>query len=77
MRLPNGPEDGALPLDHVKSVLRDQGIRVVDVDGWTILQKDTILRTLKFKDPVYREVLQGLWRTFGFDYVEFYKPRAV
>ena len=72
MRLPEGPEDGAVPLDRVKRVLVEQGVRLKEMGDVTIMAKDGTIQAQRFTDPVNRALLQQLYRIFDFEYVAFY-----
>ena len=72
MRLPSGPEAGAVPLDRVKRVLVSQGVRLRETGDATIMAKDGVIQAQRFTDPVNRSLLQRLHRIFDPDYLAFY-----
>ena len=72
MRLPAGPEDGAVPLERVKRALVEQGVRLKEMGEITIMAKGGTIQAQRFRDPVTRDLLQWLYRTFDIDYLAFY-----
>jgi hypothetical protein len=74
MRLPGGPADGAVARDRVIETLR---LADVDVqhrgDNRYRLKRGTNLLMTRFNDPVYRDIVRWLARTFEINPFDFYE----
>ena len=76
MRLPSGPDDGALPLAQVLQVLRTSGVTVLQVDNRSYLSTTDLLEVQLFTDPVRRDMINRLSRRFNIHILRFYYPEV-
>ena len=75
MRLPKDDQDGALSVERVLRVLRNNGVVVQESEpGTYLLSMEGIYEVQLFEDRVTRKVIQHLARLFGINTIDFYYP---
>jgi len=74
MKLPEGPDDGALPKERVLDTLREHCDRALESDGIVYIQRQDTVLAQSFASNVRRRQIQYLSRRLGSPIIEFYYP---